>query len=129
MTTLAAHGEPPRVPLLVIRGTTCSLASRTSTGRTRVRDTGIGMPQESLGTIFGMFSQLTPALERPQLVIGLPVGFVGTRETKDDLRKCLQVPRITNSGTRGGSPWAASVVNGLMIDALNGLAAAGAGGK
>lgn len=64
---------------------------------------------------------------RPQLVIGLPVGFVGTRETKDDLRKCLQVPRITNSGTRGGSPWAASVVNGLMIDALNGLAAAGAG--
>ena len=64
---------------------------------------------------------------RPQLVIGLPVGFVGTRETKEDLRKCLQVPRITNSGTRGGSPWAASVVNGLMIDALNGLAAAGAG--
>ncbi|MET0319745.1 MAG: precorrin-8X methylmutase [Duganella sp.] len=60
---------------------------------------------------------------RPQLVIGLPVGFVGTRETKDDLRRCLQVPRITNSGTRGGSPWAASVVNGLMIDALNGLAA------
>ena len=60
---------------------------------------------------------------RPQLVIGLPVGFVGTRETKDELRKCLQVPRITNSGTRGGSPWAASVVNGLMIDALNGLAA------
>ena len=59
---------------------------------------------------------------RPQLVIGLPVGFVGTRESKDDLRRCLQVPRITNSGTRGGSPWAASVVNGLMIDALNQLA-------
>ena len=59
---------------------------------------------------------------RPQLVIGLPVGFVGTRECKDELRRCLQVPRITNSGTRGGSPWAASVVNGLMIDALNQLA-------
>ena len=60
---------------------------------------------------------------RPQLVIGLPVGFVGTREAKADLQRCLQVPRITNSGTRGGSPWAASVVNGLMIDALNQLAA------
>ncbi len=60
---------------------------------------------------------------RPQLVIGLPVGFVGTRESKDDLRRCLQVPRITNSGTRGGSPWAASVVNGLMIDALNQIVA------
>jgi precorrin-8X/cobalt-precorrin-8 methylmutase len=64
---------------------------------------------------------------RPQLVVGLPVGFVGTRETKELLRRSLQVPRITNSGTRGGSPWAASVVNGLMIDALNGLASGGAG--
>ncbi len=62
---------------------------------------------------------------RPQLVIGLPVGFVGTCEAKSDLRRCLQVPRITNSGTRGGSPWAASVVNGLMIAALNQLAAYG----
>jgi precorrin-8X/cobalt-precorrin-8 methylmutase len=59
---------------------------------------------------------------RPQLVIGLPVGFVGTRETKELLRRCLQVPRITNAGTRGGSPWAASVVNGMMIDAVNQLA-------
>ena len=61
---------------------------------------------------------------RPQLVIGLPVGFVGTRESKDDLRRCMQVPRITNSGTRGGSPWAATMVNAMMIDALNQLAAA-----
>jgi precorrin-8X/cobalt-precorrin-8 methylmutase len=58
---------------------------------------------------------------RPQLVIGLPVGFVGTRECKDELRRCLQVPRITNAGTRGGSPWAASVVNGMMIDAVTQL--------
>jgi len=59
---------------------------------------------------------------RPQLVVGLPVGFVGTCEAKADLKRCLQVPRITNSGTRGGSPWAASVVNALMIAALNQLA-------
>ena len=65
---------------------------------------------------------------RPQLVIGLPVGFVGTCEAKEELKRCLQVPRISNSGTRGGSPWAASVVNGLMIDALNQLAAYGSDG-
>jgi len=59
---------------------------------------------------------------RPQLVVGLPVGFVGTRESKDELRRCLQVPRITNSGTRGGSPWAASVVNAIMIGAVDHLA-------
>lgn len=60
---------------------------------------------------------------RPGLVVGLPVGFVGTRESKAALRACLRVPRITNAGTRGGSPWASSVVNALMIEAQNRLAA------
>lgn len=60
---------------------------------------------------------------RPQLVVGLPVGFVGTVECKQLLRDCLQVPRITNSGSHGGSPWAASVINALMIEAINFLAA------
>lgn len=61
---------------------------------------------------------------RPQIVVGLPVGFVGTRESKEDLRRCLQIPRITNSGTRGGSPWAASVINAMMIGAVDYLAGA-----
>ncbi|WP_415543429.1 precorrin-8X methylmutase [Deinococcus deserti] len=59
---------------------------------------------------------------RPALVIGLPVGFVGTHESKAALRTCLSVPRITNSGYRGGSPWASSVVNACMIQAQNRLA-------
>jgi precorrin-8X/cobalt-precorrin-8 methylmutase len=59
---------------------------------------------------------------RPQLIIGLPVGFVGTQKSKDELRNCLHVPRITNVGTKGGSGWAAAVVNSLMIGSLNRLA-------
>ena len=58
---------------------------------------------------------------RPQLVVGLPVGFVGTRESKQALARLMQVPRITNRGTRGGSPWAASAVNALMIAAVDHL--------
>jgi PAS domain S-box-containing protein len=42
-----------------------------------VRDTGIGMPQESLASIFGMFSQLTPALERSQGGLGIGLALVG----------------------------------------------------
>jgi precorrin-8X/cobalt-precorrin-8 methylmutase len=61
---------------------------------------------------------------RPNLVVGLPVGFVGTAESKEELRRTLQVPRITNRGTRGGSPWAAATVNALLIEAKNRLAAA-----
>ena len=56
---------------------------------------------------------------QPRLVIGLPVGFVGTRESKQELQECKLVPRITNQGTRGGSNWAAAVVNALMIQAWN----------
>lgn len=59
---------------------------------------------------------------RPGLVVGLPVGFVGTVESKTALRRCLSVPRITNSGYRGGSPWASSVVNSCLIAAQNRLA-------
>lgn len=59
---------------------------------------------------------------RPHLVIGLPVGFVGTRESKQELKRCMRVPRITNTGTSGGSPWAAAVMNALLIERKNRLA-------
>jgi precorrin-8X/cobalt-precorrin-8 methylmutase len=59
---------------------------------------------------------------RPHLIIGLPVGFVGTRECKENLRRCVRVPRITNRGTRGGSPWAAAAANAMLIRAANQLA-------
>ncbi len=60
---------------------------------------------------------------RPQLVIGLPAGFIGTVEGKAQLRKCMQVPRLTNTGPKGGALWAAAVVNALLIESLNRLAA------
>jgi precorrin-8X/cobalt-precorrin-8 methylmutase len=59
---------------------------------------------------------------RPHLIIGLPVGFVGTHESKENLWRCLRVPRITNRGTRGGSPWAAGVVNAMLVRVANQLA-------
>jgi precorrin-8X/cobalt-precorrin-8 methylmutase len=55
---------------------------------------------------------------RPHLIIGVPVGFIGTQECKEELRSCLRVPRITNRGTRGGSPWAAAIVNAMLIRAV-----------
>ena len=60
---------------------------------------------------------------RPQLVIGMPAGFVGAVESKAQLRKCMQVPRLTNTGPKGGALWAAAVVQALLIAALNRLAA------
>lgn len=55
---------------------------------------------------------------RPDLVIGLPVGFVGAAESKEQLVAIapeLDIPFITNRGRKGGSTIAASVVNALLI--------------
>jgi cobalt-precorrin-5B (C1)-methyltransferase len=52
---------------------------------------------------------------KPELIIGIPVGFVGTEQSKKELAEQSKVPFITNTGTRGGSPIAASVFNALLI--------------
>ena len=55
---------------------------------------------------------------RPELVIGLPVGFVGAAESKELLltkAHDLDIPFITNRGRKGGSTIAASVINALLI--------------
>jgi len=54
---------------------------------------------------------------RPDLVIGLPVGFVGAEESKAELLReaaGLAIPYITNRGRKGGSNVAAAVVNALL---------------
>ncbi|MFP5392508.1 MAG: ATP-binding protein [Gammaproteobacteria bacterium] len=41
-----------------------------------IRDNGIGIPAEALGSVFEMFSQLTPALERSQGGLGIGLALV-----------------------------------------------------
>jgi precorrin-8X/cobalt-precorrin-8 methylmutase len=55
--------------------------------------------------------------EPPALIIGMPVGFVATREAKDALWE-RSYPAILVEGTRGGSPAAAATVNALLDLAL-----------
>ena len=50
---------------------------------------------------------------KPALVIGIPVGFVSSPESKEALQ-ALDVPYITNNGRKGGSPCASSIVNALF---------------
>ena len=57
----------------------------------------------------------------PQLIVGLPVGFVGAAESKEALRELARdypaLPIITNSGRKGGSNVAAAVMNAILIQA------------
>jgi len=49
----------------------------------------------------------------PALIIGVPVGFVGAKESKDALMNA-SLSYITVSGYKGGSPVAATTVNALL---------------
>lgn len=50
---------------------------------------------------------------RPELVIGLPVGFVGAVESKAALR-AAGLPALSNRTERGGAAVAAAAVNALL---------------
>lgn len=46
-------------------------------------------------------------------VIGVPVGFVGAAESKDELEK-TDIPHIISKGRKGGSNLAAAIVNAIL---------------
>ncbi|MEK7274959.1 MAG: precorrin-8X methylmutase, partial [Candidatus Desantisbacteria bacterium] len=50
---------------------------------------------------------------RPELVIGVPVGFVKAVESKEVLLH-MKYPFITSLGRKGGSPVAVAIVNALL---------------
>ncbi|MGQ0377044.1 MAG: precorrin-8X methylmutase [Nitrososphaerota archaeon] len=62
--------------------------------------------------LFEVISMIKEGVVRPALVIGVPVGFVSSPESKDILQT-IDVPYITNKGRKGGSPCASAIVNAL----------------
>ena len=62
----------------------------------------------------------------PALVIGVPVGFVGAAEVKDQLR-ASGLPALTNVSEKGGSAVAVAAFNALLRIATRQAAADGAG--
>jgi len=51
---------------------------------------------------------------RPALVIGVPVGFVGTVESKAAFMQVDMVPWIVTAGRKGGSTIAVAILNALL---------------
>ncbi|MCI3923212.1 precorrin-8X methylmutase [Paenibacillus sp. TRM 82003] len=80
--------------------------------------------RENDGGIFAIGNAPTALLElirlvkegeaKPDLVIGMPVGFVSAAESKEELAK-LDIPFITNVGRKGGSTIVVAAVNALSL--------------
>jgi precorrin-8X/cobalt-precorrin-8 methylmutase len=59
-----------------------------------------------------------PAVARPALILGFPVGYVGAVESKDELiANSRGVPFVALRGRRGGSAMAAAAVNAFGREA------------
>jgi precorrin-8X/cobalt-precorrin-8 methylmutase len=83
-----------------------------------VPDNGIFVIGNAPTALFELLRLVREEGLRPDLVIGLPVGFVGAEESKEALLRQAPgrgIPFITNRGRKGGSNVAASVVNALLL--------------
>lgn len=89
--------------------------TRTAAGFLEIRDKlegaviVIGNAPSALLVVCDMYRQGV----KPALVIGTPVGFVNAKESKEVLRT-LDVPSISNEGTRGGTPVAVASLNEII---------------
>ena len=53
----------------------------------------------------------------PSLVVGVPVGFVNVKESKEQALKCFRdkhIPAVLSMGRKGGSKAAVAVINAVM---------------
>lgn len=67
--------------------------------------------------LFHLLDMLDAGAPRPAAIIGLPVGFVGARESKDALAGDGRVPFLVVRGRKGGSAMAVAAVNALASEA------------
>ena len=63
--------------------------------------------------LYEVIKMVEEGITKPALIVGIPVGFIASVESKDKLQT-TSVPFITNIGRKGGSSCAASIVNALF---------------
>lgn len=80
-------------------------------------DIGIFVIGNAPTALFKLMQMIESGGKAPDLIVGLPVGFVNAAESKAAL-KDFHVPYITNAGRKGGSNVAAGAVNALAGIAL-----------
>lgn len=82
-------------------------------------DGGIAVIGNAPTALWKILDLAKKGIARPGLVIGMPVGFVGAADSKEALASS-DLPFITCTGTRGGSPLAAAALNAVLHLALGG---------
>ncbi len=63
--------------------------------------------------LFKLKELIDNGYKKPDLIIGVPVGFVGAAESKEILTD-MGVPYIRVNGRKGGSPVAVAIINAML---------------
>lgn len=76
-------------------------------------DGGLAVVGNAPTALFEIIHRVDDGL-RPALIVGVPVGFVSTVESKEALTRVTSVPWITTVGRKGGSSVAVAIINALL---------------
>ena len=66
--------------------------------------------------LYHLMDMIDRGAPRPAAILGIPVGFVGAAESKDDLKAWGQVPWLIVRGRKGGSAMTAAAINALASE-------------
>lgn len=66
--------------------------------------------------LFRLMDLIDAGWPKPAAILGLPVGFVGAAESKDELMAWTAVPWLVVKGRKGGSAMAAAALNALASE-------------
>lgn len=103
----------PKVPSLAAEQNTTRSAAQVELWAGEIQGSIVAIGNAPTA-LFRLLEMLDEGLDKPALIIGMPVGFVGAVESKAELAANSRgVPYITVAGRRGGSAMAAAAVNAL----------------
>jgi precorrin-8X/cobalt-precorrin-8 methylmutase len=107
--------DDPRTPELAAKIGNTRTAAAMELWRERLGGAvvAIGNAPTALYHLMDMIDKGAP---RPAAILGVPVGFVGAAESKDDLRAWGRVPWLIVQGRKGGSAMTAAAINALASE-------------
>lgn len=104
--------DDPRVPELAAQLRTTRSAAALDLWADRLHGSVVAIGNAPTA-LFRLFELLEAGAPAPAAIIGVPVGFVGAVESKEELVKRAPAPYLTVHGRRGGSAIATAAVNAI----------------
>lgn len=105
--------DDPRTPGLAAELGTTRSAAAVELWRDRLEGAVVAIGNAPT-TLFHLLERLDAGWPKPAAILGLPVGFIGAAESKDELvRDPRGVAYLTLLGRRGGSAMAVAAINAV----------------